>query len=49
MNPEEVDRKAAWLLEPVLGKEKSNKIIATSRHLESFGSVRELAGLLTVD
>jgi 2-methylcitrate dehydratase PrpD len=49
MNPEEVERKAAWLLEPVLGKEKSNKIIATSRHLESFGSVRELAGLLTVD
>ena len=49
MNPEEVERKAAWLLEPVLGKEKSDKIIAVSRRLESFGSARELARLLTVD
>jgi hypothetical protein len=44
-----VERKAAWLLEPVLGKEKSDQIIATSRRLESFGKVRELARLLTVD
>ncbi|HEX5021535.1 MAG TPA: MmgE/PrpD family protein [Candidatus Binatia bacterium] len=49
MNPEEVERKAAWLLEPVLGKEKSDQIIAASRRLESFGSARELARLLTVD
>jgi 2-methylcitrate dehydratase PrpD len=49
MNPDEVERKAAWLLEPVLGKEKSDQIIATSRRLESLGSVRELARLLTVD
>jgi 2-methylcitrate dehydratase PrpD len=49
MNPEEVERKAAWLLEPVLGKEKSDQIIAASRRLESLGSARELARLLTVD
>jgi hypothetical protein len=49
MNPEEVERKAAWLLEPVLGKEKSDQIIEASRRLESFGSARELARLLTVD
>ena len=49
MNPEEVEKKAAWLLEPVLGKEKVDQIIAASRRLESFGSVRDLARLLTVD
>jgi 2-methylcitrate dehydratase PrpD len=49
MDPEEVEKKAAWLLEPVLGKEKVDQIIAASRRLESFGSVRDLARLLTVD
>jgi 2-methylcitrate dehydratase PrpD len=49
MNPEEVEKKAAWLLEPVLGKEKVDQIIAASRRLDSFGSVRDLARLLTVD
>jgi len=49
MNPEEVEQKAGWLLEPVLGKEKVDLIMAASRRLESFGSVRDLARLLTVD
>jgi 2-methylcitrate dehydratase PrpD len=49
MDPEEVEKKAAWLLEPVLGKEKVDRIIAASRRLESFGSVRDLARLLTID
>jgi 2-methylcitrate dehydratase PrpD len=49
MDPEEVEKKAAWLLEPVLGKEKVDQIIAASRRLESFGKVRDLAQLLTVD
>ena len=49
MDPEEVEKKAAWLLEPVIGKEKVDQIIAVSRRLESFGSVRDLARLLTVD
>jgi 2-methylcitrate dehydratase PrpD len=49
MDPEEVEKKAAWLLEPVLGKEKVDQIIAVSRRLESSGSVRDLARLLTVD
>jgi 2-methylcitrate dehydratase PrpD len=49
MNPEEVEKKAAWLLEPVLGKQKVDQIIAASRRLDSFGSVRDLARLLTVD
>jgi 2-methylcitrate dehydratase PrpD len=49
MDPEEVEKKAAWLLEPVLGKEKVDQIIVASRRLESFGSVRDLARLLTAD
>jgi 2-methylcitrate dehydratase PrpD len=49
MDPEEVEKKAAWLLEPVLGKEKVDQIIAASRRLESFGNVRDLARLLTID
>jgi 2-methylcitrate dehydratase PrpD len=49
MDPKEVEKKAAWLLEPVLGKEKVDRIIAASRRLESFGSVRDLARLLTID
>ena len=49
MDPEEVEKKAAWLLEPVIGKGKVDQIIAASRRLESFGSVRDLARLLTVD
>jgi hypothetical protein len=49
MDPEEVEKKAAWLLEPVIGKEKADQIIAASRRLESFGSVRDLARLLTAD
>jgi 2-methylcitrate dehydratase PrpD len=49
MDPDEVEKKAAWLLEPVLGKEKVDQIIVASRRLESVGSVRDLARLLTVD
>ena len=49
MNPEEVEKKAAWLLEPVIGKEKVDQIIAASRRLESFDNVRDLARLMTID
>jgi 2-methylcitrate dehydratase PrpD len=49
MDPEEVEKKAAWLLEPVLGKQKVDQIIAAMRRLESVGSARDVARLLTVD
>jgi 2-methylcitrate dehydratase PrpD len=48
MEPEEVEKKAAWLMEPVLGKSKVDQIIAASRRLETVDSVRGLSGLLTL-
>ena len=47
MSPEEVEKKAAWLVEPVLGKKKVEQIIESSRRLESVASIRELIKLLT--
>jgi CO dehydrogenase nickel-insertion accessory protein CooC1 len=43
MNPEEVEKKAAWLMEPVLGKQHSDQIIESMRRLETLPNVRELA------
>jgi 2-methylcitrate dehydratase PrpD len=48
MSPEEVEKKAAWLMEPVLGKKNVDQIIESIRRLETVGSIRELANLLTV-
>ena len=31
MSPEEVEKKAAWLMEPVLGKKNSDQIIESIR------------------
>ena len=47
MDPEEVEKKAAWLMEPVLGKSKTDQIIEASRRIETVGSARDLANLLT--
>ena len=49
MSPEEVEKKAAWLMEPVLGKKNSDQIIDSMRRIESVGSVRDLTKLLVVD
>ena len=35
MDPEEVEKKAAWLMEPVLGKKNVDQIIESSRRLET--------------
>jgi 2-methylcitrate dehydratase PrpD len=48
MSPEEVEKKAAWLMEPVLGKKNVDQIIDSIRRIESVPSIRELAPLLTV-
>jgi len=41
MSPEEVEKKAAWLMEPVLGKKKSEQIIESIRRIESVAHARE--------
>jgi 2-methylcitrate dehydratase PrpD len=46
MSPDEVEKKAAWLMEPVLGKDKVEKVIGAVRQIESLGGVRELTALL---
>ena len=46
MSPEEVEKKAAWLMEPVLGKAKVEQIIESLRRVESLNSVRDFAKLL---
>ena len=48
MNPEEVEKKAAWLMEPVLGKNNVDQIIDSVRRIESLSSVRDLTKLLVV-
>jgi len=42
MSPEEVEKKAAWLMEPVLGKNNVDQIIDSVRRIESVSSVRDL-------
>ncbi len=48
MDPDEVEKKAAWLMEPVLGKKNVDQIIEASRRLETVDSIRALSGLLTL-
>jgi 2-methylcitrate dehydratase PrpD len=47
MSPEEVEEKATWLMEPVLGKSNVAQIINTIRRIESLTDSRELAKLMT--
>ena len=47
MSPEEVEKKAAWLIEPVLGKKNSDQVIESIRRVETVASVRELTKLMT--
>ena len=46
MSPEEVERKAAWLMEPILRKAKVDGIIDSIRRIETLGSARELTNLM---
>lgn len=48
MNPEEVEKKAAWLMEPVLGKRNVDGIFESIRQIETIGSARELTKLMMV-
>ena len=48
MSPEEVEKKAAWLMEPVLGKKNAEHIIDSIRQIETIGSARELTRLMMV-
>src|SRR5262245_57503021 len=48
MSPEEVEKKAAWLMEPVLGKKNVDQIINTVRRIETIPSIRDLTKLLMV-
>jgi 2-methylcitrate dehydratase PrpD len=48
MSPEEVEKKAAWLMEPALGKKNVDQIIESVRCIESLNSVRDLTKLLVV-
>jgi 2-methylcitrate dehydratase PrpD len=47
MNPAEVEKKAAWLMEPVLGESRTNQVIETMRNLEALDNARSLTKLLT--
>jgi len=48
MSPDEVEKKAAWLMEPILGKKNVDQIIESIRRIESVTSARELTKLMTV-
>ena len=48
MSLEEVEKKAAWLLEPVLGKTNSDQVINAVRQIEFVSNVRDLTKLMTV-
>jgi hypothetical protein len=48
MSPEEVEKKAAWLMEPVLGKKNVEQIIESIRRIEAVLNIRELTGSLTI-
>ena len=45
MSPEEVEKKAMWLIEPVLGKDKTGQIIESVRGVESMTRVKDFASL----
>ena len=46
MSPEEVEKKAAWLMEPVLGASKVEQIVESVRRIDSAGEVKKLTELL---
>lgn len=46
MSPEEVGKKAAWLMEPVLGVKRAHKIIELISNLESVARIRDLTSLM---
>ena len=48
MSPDEVEKKAAWLMEPILGKKNVDQIIDSIRRIESLTNTRELTKLMTV-
>jgi 2-methylcitrate dehydratase PrpD len=48
MSPQEVEKKAAWLLEPVLGKANSDQIIDAIRQIEFVSNVGDLTKLMAV-
>jgi 2-methylcitrate dehydratase PrpD len=48
MSPEEVEKKAAWLMEPVLGKNNVDQIIDSVRRMEIIPSIRDLTKMLMV-
>jgi len=48
MSPEEVEKKAAWLMEPVLGKNNVEQVIEFVRRIESINSVRDLTKRLVM-
>ena len=48
MSPEEVEKKAAWLFEPILGKTNSDQVIAAIRQIEFVSNVRDLTKLMMV-
>jgi 2-methylcitrate dehydratase PrpD len=48
MSPDEVEKKAAWLMEPVIGKKNSDQIIESIRRIETVMSTRELTKLMAV-
>ena len=47
MSPEQVEKKAAWLMEPILGKRNVEQIVESVRRIEMIGSARDLVKLLT--
>jgi 2-methylcitrate dehydratase PrpD len=49
MSPEEVERKATPLMEPVLGGQRTRQVIETVRGLESLASIRDLTRILMPD
>ena len=49
MSPDEVEKKATWLMEPILGKKNVDQIIESIRRIESLTSARELTKLMTVE
>jgi 2-methylcitrate dehydratase PrpD len=49
MSPEDVERKAEWLMEPVLGAKRTRQIIESISRLESVESIRDLTGLFILE
>jgi 2-methylcitrate dehydratase PrpD len=48
MSPEEVEKKAAWLMEPVLGKKNVEQIIESVRHVDLVSSAQDLTKFLMI-